>query len=58
LATSKLCGSSYIVSDQKALTGGRWSGANRNVYWLAPVNGAPAESLAKLGYIASAAVLP
>ncbi len=44
-ATSRLCGNSYMVSDQKALTGGSWSGTNRKVYLFAPVSGAPAESL-------------
>jgi hypothetical protein len=44
-SVSRLAGSWYIVSDQKAFTGGSWPGPNLTVYRLvAPSSGFRSES--------------
>jgi len=50
---------SYIVTDQKALTGGNWFFANISVYLcLLPSSGCPTLSLRVYGYVASTALFP
>src|SRR5439155_26130859 len=50
---------SYIVTDQKAFTGGNCPAANVSVYlFLLPSSGSPLTRVLVMGYMASAASLP